>query len=325
MRSPSPVPGAPVVIVLALLMLGSALGARPASAAAAPELAAPAPTAPADGAFFDRTPRTTTLRWQSVQGAAQYRLEIEHCAPNGAAADGRVATGAMCSQYCDAYGERGDCGYVADNTVDTSATDYTFEFGGAYPGRWRVSAIDTAGQPGPPSAWSEFAYTDGGLNPGYVRPAQGVVRVSLRSVGISFTAPRSWERRRERSPAVYVVKSGAAFAAVWRYRIPDDEESPATHAALVDAKHALLKDVRRKDPSFKLVKADLLRVSGHPAVQILGIGTISGHRRTIRSTHVYTRHAEYVVDAAAPPLVFDRVDRQVIAPLVGSLTIFRPN
>jgi hypothetical protein len=323
-RLPSPVRGAPVLLALVLLMLGSGFGARPVSATAAPELAAPIPTAPADGAFFDRTPRTTTLGWRSVQGAVRYHLEIEHCAPQPTNTDGEVTTGAMCSQYCDVYGERGDCGYVADSTADATATEYTFEFGGAYPGRWRVFAIDAAGQPGSPSAWSEFAYTDGGVNPGYVRPAQGAVRVSLRSAGISFRAPRSWDRRRGRSPAVYVVKSGAAFVAVWRYRISADEESPTTHAALVDAKRALLKDVRRKDHSFQLVKADLLRVSGHPTVQILGVGRVAGHRRLIRSTHIYTRHAEYVVDAAAPPLVFDRVDRQVVAPLLRSLTIFGP-
>jgi hypothetical protein len=293
-------------------------------ATATAQLAAPDPTAPEDGAFFDRVPRTTTLRWQPVQGAAQYRVEIENCARRGASANGQVTTGAMCSQYCDVYGDRGDCGYVPGATVEATATEYTFDFGGASPGRWRVSAIDGAGQPGPPSPWSEFAFTDGTVNPGYVRPAHGAVRVSLRAAGIRFTAPRSWERRRGRAPEVYVVESGAAVAALWRYRIPADEQSPTTHSALVDAEHALVKDVRRRDHTFTLDQARLLRVSGHPAVQILGVATIDGDRRRVRSTHIYTRHAEYVVDAFAPEPVFDRADQQVFVPLLGSVKIFRP-
>ena len=60
-------------------------------------------------------------------------------------------------------------------------------------------------------------------------------------------------------------------------------------------------------------------------MQVLGTGAIAGNRRTIRSTHIYTEKAEFVVDAYAPPTVFDRVDKQVFAPVLNSLQITKPS
>jgi hypothetical protein len=38
-------------------------------------------------------------------------------------------------------------------------TQYTFEFVGAQPGRWRVWAVDAGGKEGPKTGWWEFTFT----------------------------------------------------------------------------------------------------------------------------------------------------------------------
>jgi hypothetical protein len=148
------------------------------------------------------------------------------------------------------------------------------------------------------------------------------VPVSVPEAGVTFKAPSDWRRQKGKAPLVYAVQTGQATLALWRY--PRSEQLPTTHAALSDAKLALVRQIRKRDPSFKVTKAKLLHVGSKRAVQVLGTGAIAGNRRTIRSTHIYTEKAEFVVDAYAPPTVFDRVDRQVFAPLLDSLEIAKP-
>ena len=131
-----------------------------------------------------------------------------------------------------------------------------------------------------------------------------------------------WRRQKGKAPLVYAVQTGQATLALWRY--PRTEQLPQTHSALVDAKEALVAQIRKRDSTFKVSKAKLLHVGPKRAVQVLGTGSIAGNRRTIRSTHIYTQKAEFVVDAYAPPTVFDRVDKQVFAPVLDSLEIDKP-
>jgi len=101
------------------------------------QLPAPVQLSPANGTVFNNFPRITKLVWSAVRGAASYTVEIEFCLPVG----------------------------CASNTVplqlkpNLTATNYTFDFLGAQPGRWRVWAVDAAGQEGPISGWWEFRYT----------------------------------------------------------------------------------------------------------------------------------------------------------------------
>ena len=148
------------------------------------------------------------------------------------------------------------------------------------------------------------------------------VTVNVPEAGVTFKAPGGWRRQKGKPPLVYAVQTGQATLALWRY--PRTEQLPTTHTALSDAKKALVKQIRRRDPTFKVTKAKLLHVGSKRAVQVLGTGAIAGNRRTIRSTHIYTEKAEFVVDAYAPPTVFDRVDRQVFAPVLDSLQIVKP-
>src|SRR5689334_102835 len=147
----------------------------------------------------------------------------------------------------------------------------------------------------------------------------GTVVVKYPQAGVAFRAPQGWRRQTGKAPLVAAVQTGQATIAVWRY--PRAEQLPVTHTSLQAAKEALVGQIRKRDPSFKVQKAKLLHVGPKRAVQVLGLGTINGNPRMIRSTHIYTQKAAYVVDAYAPQTVFARVDRGVFEPVLASLEI----
>jgi hypothetical protein len=91
---------------------------------------------PPDGAVFDQFPRTTTLTWSAVSGAASYSVDLQVCQPSGCVDDGAFTT-----------------------TRGVTGTSYTFNFVGAQPGRWRVSSVNGGGVAGPPSGWRQFRFT----------------------------------------------------------------------------------------------------------------------------------------------------------------------
>jgi hypothetical protein len=95
---------------------------------------APVQVSPANGAVFSNYPRTTTLKWQAVPGAASYRVEVQ----------------------CDVCGTTPWVNVVDKTIVGTS---FTFDFGGAQSGRWRVTAIYPNGAAGTPSGFWTFTYT----------------------------------------------------------------------------------------------------------------------------------------------------------------------
>ncbi len=94
-------------------------------------LTAPVLVAPTNGTVLDHYPRTTTLQWQAVSGAASYMVEVQ-------------------------YDGGGWAPWKMENVTDT---DYTFEFVGAQPGRWRVWAVAPDATEGPKSPWWTFEYT----------------------------------------------------------------------------------------------------------------------------------------------------------------------
>lgn len=112
-----------------------------AKATAAPALTAPVQISPPNGAVFNNFPRTTKVDWNPVPGAASYTVEID------------------CLSCCQAGKWCTDVGKLYQVVPNLHTTDYTFNFVGAQPGRWRVWAVGANGQQGPKSPWREFRYT----------------------------------------------------------------------------------------------------------------------------------------------------------------------
>jgi hypothetical protein len=106
-----------------------------------PALAAPKQISPADHSTFSIFPRRTRLDWNPVPGAVKYGVEIDcfHCCTSG--------------KWCT------DVGRQWKIETNLTATEYTFDFVGAQPGRWRVWAIGPGGETSPKSGWWEFTYT----------------------------------------------------------------------------------------------------------------------------------------------------------------------
>ncbi len=94
-------------------------------------LPAPAQVSPAHGSVYNHYPRKTTLRWKAVTGAKYYTAEIQYKSGNK---------------------------WVPLKKQAGLKYDYTFNFVGAQPGRWRVYAVDSKGKNGLASGWREFTY-----------------------------------------------------------------------------------------------------------------------------------------------------------------------
>ena len=101
------------------------------------QMETPILTNPAANAVFDQYPRTITLSWKMVPAAAGYYLEIAYCQA------GQV-----------------DCvSYPAVTITDPLASDYTFNFVGAQPGRWRVTTLASSPyRNSAPSGWRWFTF-----------------------------------------------------------------------------------------------------------------------------------------------------------------------
>lgn len=104
------------------------------------QLDAPVQISPLNGAEYTHYPRTTTLIWGAVTGAATYTVEIDcyHCC--------------AVEQWCT------DVGETWQIVPYVKGTEYTFNFVGDQPGRWRVWAVDATGNDGIKSPWQEFTY-----------------------------------------------------------------------------------------------------------------------------------------------------------------------
>jgi len=104
----------------------------------------PATLSPASGTTFNHFPRTLTLVWSAETDPSTpvtYRVEIQFC-------QGSVSSPHDCV----------DDFYLGCDGVLPS-TSCTFGFGGMNPGRWRVKAVDSAGNNSAFSAWSKFAFS----------------------------------------------------------------------------------------------------------------------------------------------------------------------
>jgi hypothetical protein len=109
-------------------------------------LPAPIQLAPDDNIKFDSYPRVTKLEWEPVAGAVSYIVEVDYCQPG-------EKDRTECVNPLPHSG--------GDNPPMTriTNTNYTFNFIGAQPGKWRVRAVDKDGGEGFNSPWRKFIYT----------------------------------------------------------------------------------------------------------------------------------------------------------------------
>jgi hypothetical protein len=103
-------------------------------------IAPPVLVSPADGTTFDIYPRNTTLEWEPVLGATRYLVEIMACSSSN-------------KSNCFSHP------MIEQSSRETADTSYTFNFVGAQPGKWRVTAIGADGKLGIPSVWWTFSYS----------------------------------------------------------------------------------------------------------------------------------------------------------------------
>ena len=160
--------------------------------------------------------------------------------------------------------------------------------------------------------------------PDTVRPATpaGFAAEAYPQAGLFLDRPGNWPFVRGRPPLVASASSGTATVALWRYE--RTEPLPRSEEALDAAEEALIDAAEARDPSFALEEAERVEVDGARAIQILGTESVAGSRRRVRSTHVYAKGAEVVLDAYAPAEEFDRVDAAVFGPILESLRIDPP-
>ncbi len=151
---------------------------------------------------------------------------------------------------------------------------------------------------------------------------QGMHTLRYVAAGVAFQAPRNWSAAQQQPPLVAIVSSGAAVVAVWRF--PRTRAAPAGGAALAGARARLLASVRAREESLELIRSKLVRVEGAPGIELDAIEQIHGQSRRVRSTHVFVKGGELVLDEYAPVSVFHAVDHAVFSPLKRSLALFSP-
>ena len=105
----------------------------------------PGPSLLANSFSFDLFPRITTLAWRPVEGAATYEVITEF----GNGAD---------SPFCSVPAECGVWTRHSLGSTTTTGLQHTFEFVGAQPGRWQVTARNAAGAIISVSAFVYFDY-----------------------------------------------------------------------------------------------------------------------------------------------------------------------
>lgn len=152
----------------------------------------------------------------------------------------------------------------------------------------------------------------------------GIVRaVKLPEGGLRLRVPSNWNLDQNAGGGrIAVLSSSRAAVAIWRY--PRQEPLPSDTAGLGRARDALIEYVRERDRSFDASNSRVMKVAKRPAIQLLGTESIGGVRMRVRSTHIFDRGAELVVDAYAPPDQFPTVDQVVFDPLLRSLRLTRP-
>jgi hypothetical protein len=154
---------------------------------------------------------------------------------------------------------------------------------------------------------------------GFIPPPSSFRDVKYPAEGVGLKIPVNWREQQGTDPQISVVAAGDAQMALWRYK--RSEPLPVTRSQLHAARLALVAQVESRDPTFELTSSRLVMKPGLRAVELVGLQTNQGQRRSVRSLHAYGHGAEVVLDAFAPPKDFPRVDKQTFAPVARSLRL----
>ena len=140
--------------------------------------------------------------------------------------------------------------------------------------------------------------------------------------GIFLRVPTNWRVVPGDAPQIVTIAAGDGQIAVWRF--PRKEPLPETAPQLGAALAALIQQVRKRDPTFQVRSSRIVRKRQLNAVEIVGVGTNQGKKRSQRSLHAYAHGAEVVVDGFTPVKQFKRVDEQTLARVARSLKVAKP-
>jgi hypothetical protein len=149
--------------------------------------------------------------------------------------------------------------------------------------------------------------------------APGFRMLSYPAAGISFRAPSDWSAANGQGPLIATLTSRTSVVALWRF--PRNIDPPTGTTALRRARRQLILKARHRDPRLTLIRSTITAVSGVPAIEIDAFEQIAGQSRRVRSTHVFERRAEIVLDEYAPPQAFHAVDHAVFSPVKSSLLL----
>jgi hypothetical protein len=153
----------------------------------------------------------------------------------------------------------------------------------------------------------------------HVTGEDAVERVEFPRYGAELEVPRSAELQRTPRPGVFRLFLGQPLVSMFAY--PRKEQIPRKPGELRTARRRLVKEVRKRDPDYRLRRARVTEVAGANAIELLGDQTISRGELRTRSVHVYKRKAEYVVELLAPVEEFERTNSEVFEPLLRSLEL----
>jgi hypothetical protein len=148
-------------------------------------------------------------------------------------------------------------------------------------------------------------------------------RLAYPAAGVTLAAPRNWYQNRGSRPLVVLIGSGPATVAVWRY--PRKEPIPKDKSQLDQAQASLSDAVQARDRSVRIESTKVVNVSGVRGIQLVATERIGGQSRRVRSTHLFDRGSEIVIDALAPPNDFARLDGSVFQPLIQSVRLRAPS
>ena len=156
---------------------------------------------------------------------------------------------------------------------------------------------------------------------GAQKPARAA-NLAYPAAGVTLSAPRNWYQNGGARPLVALIGSGRATVAVWRY--PRKEPIPKQKSELDQAQANLSDAVQARDRSARIESTNVVNVGGVNGIEVVATERIGGESRRVRSTHLFDRGSEIVIDAYAPPGDFARVDRSVFQPLIRSVRLRAP-